>query len=352
MSLMSNTKILRVFVIIIIFCLAIGGVILININKNNNYEVEKNYNNWKKTYVVNVKDNTSRVINPQDNNITVSEGIGYGLLFSAAMKDKNTFDRLYNYMRLYLDKNGLMHWEIDSNGNVIGKGSATDADEDIAYAFLLAYKTWGESSYLSEGKKLVGLIGKYEISSEYMVLPGDSWGNNYSLNPSYIAPLYYYKFADVSDKSFWSNVENKNIKFLSTTMNLKTGFLPDWVNYDGSIQDKNNIFGYDAVRVPIRLLQFYNATKNSTALNILQTQYNFISSIGADNLVAGYYLSGNPMVTYINSTYLSSFSAISCINNKSSFSKTIIQKLIKNQPNDYYGSSLKLWVTLVLNGKL
>lgn len=349
---MSNAKFLRFFVVIIILSFVIGGVFMININKNNSYEVEKNYSNWKETYVVNVKDNISRVVNPQDNNITVSEGIGYGLLFSSAMKDKNTFDHLYNYMKLYLDKNGLMHWKIDSNGNVIGEGSATDADEDIAYALLLAYKTWNESFYLDEGKKLIESIAKYEINSEYMVLPGDYWGNNNSLNPSYIAPLYYYKFADVSDKNFWSNVTNKNINFLSTTMNLKTGFLPDWINYDGSIQDKNNVFGYDAVRVPIRLLQFYNTTKNSTVLNIVQTQYNFISSIGVNNLVAGYSLSGNPLVTYINSTYLSSFSAISYINNKSSFSKTIIQKLIKSQPNDYYGSSLKLWITLVLSDKL
>lgn len=351
---MNNTKILRSFIAVIILCFVIAGVFLINanINKKNNYEVKENYSNWKETYVVNVKDNVSRVVNPQDNNVTVSEGIGYGLLFSAAMKDKNTFDSLYNYMKLYLDKNGLMNWKIDSNGKVIGKGSATDADEDIAYALLLAHKTWNQTSYLDEGKKLINLIGKHEINSEYVVLPGDSWGNNYSLNPSYIAPFYYYKFADISDNNFWNNVMNKNIDFLSKTMNAKTGFLPDWINYDGSIQDKNNAFGYDAVRVPIRLLQFYNTTKNSTVLNILQTQYNFISSIGVSNLAAGYSLSGKPLVAYINSTYLSSFSAISYINKKSNFSKSVIKNLIEAKPNDYYGSSLKLWITLILSDKL
>jgi endo-1,4-beta-D-glucanase Y len=348
----SNVKFLRFFIVIIIICFAIGGVFLINSNRSSNYEVEKNYINWKKNYVVNVTNNVSRVVNPQNGNSTVSEGIGYGLLFSVAMNDRNTFDNLNNYMKLYLDKNGLMQWKIDSNGSVIGKGSATDADEDMAYALLLASKTWNEISYLDEGKKLIKSIAKYEIDSQYIVLPGDSWGNNSSLNPSYIAPLYYYKFADVSDKYFWSTVLNKNITLLSKTMNLKTGFSPDWVNYDGSIQDKNNTFGYDSVRVPIRLLQFYNTTKNSTALNILQTQYNFISSIGADNLVAGYSLSGDPLVSYTNSTYLSSFSAISYINKDSTFSKSITKKLIASKSNDYYGSSLKLWIVIILSGKL
>lgn len=351
---MNNVKIIKTFTVIIVLCFVIIGVFLFKMNasKNNKYEVKDYYNSWKREYVVNVKNNVSRVVNLQDNNVTVSEGIGYGLLFSSAMKDKNTFDNLYNYMKLYLDKNGLMNWKVDSKGNVIGKGSATDADEDMAYAFLLAYKNWGQNSYLNEGKRLIKSISKYEIDSQYMVLSGDSWGDNHLINPSYIAPLYYYKFADVLDRTFWNNVIDKNTAFLSKNMNSKTGFLPDWINYDGSINDKNNIFGYDAVRVPIRLLQFYNTTKNSVVLNILQTQYKFISKIGADNLVAGYSLSGSPLVKYTNVAYMSSFSATSYINNKSSFSKTIIQKLIGNQPSDYYGSSLRLWTMLILSNKL
>lgn len=349
---MGNTKILKLFIAIIILCFASFVIFFIRANMKDNYGVEKNYDNWKKAYVVNVKDNVTRVINPQDNNVTVSEGIGYGLLFSAAMKDKSTFDSLYNYTKLYSDKNGLMNWKIDSNGKVIGTGSATDADEDMAYALLIAYKTWNETSYLNESKRIIKLIEKYEINSDYMVLSGDSWGDNHSLNPSYIAPFYYYKFAEISNTSFWNNVTNKNVDFLFKTMNSKTGFLPDWTNYDGSIKDENSKFGYDAVRVPIRLLQFYNTCKNDTVLNILQTQYKFISSVGASNLVAGYSLSGKPLVSYTNSTYLSSFSAIACINAKSDFSKNVIKNLINSKPDDYYGSSLKLWTTLILSNKL
>lgn len=349
---MSNIKNLKLLVIIIILGSMIAGAALTNGKNSDKYKIEKEYKSWKETYVVKVTDTTSRVINPQDNNVTVSEGIGYGLLFSAAMKDKDTFDNLYNYMKSHLDKNGLMHWKIDSNGSVIGQGSASDADEDMAYALLLAYKTWNERTYLDEGKNLIELIAKYEINSEHIVLPGDSWGNNYPINPSYIAPLYYYKFAEVSGKEFWSNVANNNIDFLYANMNPETGFLPDWINYSGSAQEGTNTFGYDAVRVPIRLLQFYNETKNSKCQNILQTQYNFVSNVGADNLVASYSISGSPKVSYINSTYLSSFAASSYINNESDFSKKIIRKLNESQDNDYYGSSLKLWITLIIHGKL
>ena len=44
---MSNTKIIKLFITIIVLCFVIVGVFLIstNINKNNKYEGEKYYNN-------------------------------------------------------------------------------------------------------------------------------------------------------------------------------------------------------------------------------------------------------------------------------------------------------------------
>lgn len=337
----------------IIVCLTFGLIFLNEYsNKNNVYSIKKIYNKWKKRYVVSVKDNISRVVDPEDNNVTLSEGIGYGMLFSAAMEDKSTFDNLYNYSKLYLDKNGLMHWKIDAFGNVIGTGSATDADEDIAYSLLLAYKNFKDDFYLNEAKKVIESISKHEINSEYIILPGDSWGNSPPFNPSYISPLYYNLFANVSDKYFWNKVLNKNMDLLYKNMNVNTGFLPDWIEQDGKIKNENNKFGYDAIRVPIRLLHFFNETKDSKSLSILTRQYEFIKGIGADNLVAGYSLSGKPLVTYINSAYLASYCAISRIDKESNFSKNIMNKLIANEPNDYYGSSLKLWILLILNNKL
>ncbi|MGE5628862.1 MAG: glycosyl hydrolase family 8 [Solirubrobacterales bacterium] len=348
---MNNRKKAISFMALAILLFLIGGVFLRN-SKISNYDTEEIYNSWKKLYIHNLGNDMSRVVNPEDNYITVSEGIGYGLLFSAAMKDKNTFDSLHNYMKSHLNKNGLMNWKIDSKGNVIGEGSATDADEDMAYAFLLAYSNWSDNTYMEEAKRIIGAIEKYEISSKYLVLPGDSWGENYSINPSYIAPLYYCKFSEASNKKFWNNVLNNNIIFLSDCMDTKTGFFPDWINSDFTKNEGNDIFGYDAVRIPIRLLQYYKKTKDTRALNILQTEYKFISSIGADNLTAGYSLSGKQLVKYVNQTYLSSFSAICYVNQSNDFSRQVTEKLIKSKENDYYGSSLRLWTMLILDGKM
>jgi hypothetical protein len=45
---------------------------------------------------------------------TVSEGIGYGMLIAVYMNDQPLFDELWKYEQLWLNKNGLMDWNIDA----------------------------------------------------------------------------------------------------------------------------------------------------------------------------------------------------------------------------------------------
>ena len=45
---------------------------------------------------------------------TVSEGMGYGMLLAVYFGNETLFDNLYSYAKKYLDSNGLMNWQIDS----------------------------------------------------------------------------------------------------------------------------------------------------------------------------------------------------------------------------------------------
>src|SRR5258708_28720259 len=46
----------------------------------------------------------------RDAGSVVSEGIGYGMLLSAAFSDRTLFDGLFRYYNDHLDDNGLMNW--------------------------------------------------------------------------------------------------------------------------------------------------------------------------------------------------------------------------------------------------
>ena len=91
------------------------------------------YNVWRSSFVTTSgAGGYRRVMRPEENNDTVSEAIGYGMLLAVYFDDRTTFDGLWNYAKLHHDPNGLMHWQIDSSGNVIGENAATDADEDLS----------------------------------------------------------------------------------------------------------------------------------------------------------------------------------------------------------------------------
>lgn len=350
-------KLAKIISLLFIFVIILNGCCFIlnnKNNKNNSNDAEESYSYWKKTYVTDVNSNMSRVIDPENNNITVSEGMGYGLLFSVAIGDSKEFEKLWNYTKSYLDEKGLMNWKIDSKGNVLGVGSATDADQDIAYALLLASKKWSNVIYFKEASKMINAIKYNEISEKYVLLAGDKWGENHLFNPSYVSPSYYLEFGalSTSEKSYWQKVSYVNLELLDKHVNEKTGLLADWINEDGTVEDKNNKFGYDALRVPLRLIEFYKKTNNDIAKKILEKENDFFSNIGSENLVAGYSVSGKPLGKYINTEYLSSYAAISLIKEGSSFSNIIIVKLKNAKVRGYYDCSLKTWVLLIVYGKL
>lgn len=347
-------KFIGIFIAIILTALLIFKFINNNISDDKDMYSKDYYEKWKKSFIVAVDSNRSKVIDPQRNNITVSEGMGYGMLFAVALNDSVEFDKLWNFTKNYLDEYGLMNWQIDESGKVIGEGSASDADEDIAYALHLAAKKWDNKDYSKAASDMINSIKKYDISSEYILLPGDKWRDNIKLNPSYIAPLYYLDFQNIEgqDKNYWKKVSEANISLLEKHADKNTGLLTDWINEDGSVEDKDNILGYDSVRVPIRLLSFYKRSEDSRAKNILLKQEGFLNKIGVNNLVAGYSTTGEGLQSYINTTYLASYTSSALIKPKSSLSKELIEKLKESDDNSYYGSSLKLWVILIEEGSL
>ena len=84
-------------------------------------------------------------------NSTVSEGIAYGMMLAVVMDDQALFDELWKYSQLWLDANGLMHWYINAAGTApLGTGAATDSDEDMAWALVMASRKWGGAGNAGE----------------------------------------------------------------------------------------------------------------------------------------------------------------------------------------------------------
>lgn len=242
---------------------------------------------------------------------TVSEGIGYGLLLAVYMNDQSLFDGLWKYEQSHLNANGLMDWEIGPDNQLTsgGKGAATDGDEDMAWALVMADRQWGGSgtlddTYLNHAKRLIELILKYEVdvSRNYLLRPGDQWGNVDVTNISYFAPGYFRVFGQVTGKvEEWNKVIVGNYDILERSLNATSGnqdngLVPAWCDSTGkpvvAYSGAPTHFQNDSTRTPFRVGQDYCFFGEPRAKAYLAKISAFYAAIGISGIVDGYALDG------------------------------------------------------------
>lgn len=214
-----------------------------------NRTISQIYANWTKNFVRTDGSGLKVICPEQENGVTTSESMGYGMMIAAAMGDKDSFDKMWTYVQGKLS-GGLMTWKPGGNG------SASDGDADIAYALYMADAQWGGYKAAADA---MGTAFAANIANDVV-----SGGNMYKtvFNPSYFAPAAYRKFpggyATMISKTY--GLVNANIS--GTTAGIPT----DWADPGtGAARSGAEVgamvvspidgqsMGYDAARVPWRL---------------------------------------------------------------------------------------------------
>jgi endo-1,4-beta-D-glucanase Y len=235
------------------------------------------------------------------------------MILAVYMNDQALLDGLWKYEQIHLDGNGLMNWEIGPDGNTTsgGTGAATDGDEDMAWALVMADRQWGgkgtlPDTYLATAQKLINLIWTYEVDQTrgFMLKPGDAWGNVDVTNPSYFAPAYYRVFGQVTGKTGdWDKVITGNYDILeksqnATSGNATNGLVPAWCNSSGTPVDAYSgapkYFQNDSTRTPFRVGQDYCYFGFARAKTYLDKITSFYVGVGVSKIVDGYDLDGTP----------------------------------------------------------
>lgn len=338
----------------------------------NHTDVDTAYTNWKNNHVTSQGGGGFRRVIWDTLNATVSEGIAYGMLISVNMNDKLLFDDLWNYYNAHRDPNGFMIWILDSLGNplvingfLIGSGGATDADQDAAYALLLANAQWGSSgsiNYLSEGADLINKIYQYEIDSTYhLVKSGDEPGGIYRVNCSYFATAYYRAFSYVTGNPGWDLVRAACYNFLLFRADANTGLVPDWCLPDGSPMPPcpppyscRFTYYYDATRTPIRIAQDYIWNGEPLAYLYCKRISSFVQSQGAQNITNEYTITGTPLGSDHENSFIGPFSVGSMATDitTQNFCDSIYTENVNvySPHYNYYNSSLKMLTLLIATG--
>jgi endo-1,4-beta-D-glucanase Y len=218
------------------------------------------YNIWKQTFVVSAAGGM-RVQRPENNNDTVSEGIAYGMLIAVYMNDQTLFDGLWTYWKsMQATSDGpLMTWN-----NTGGAGTATDADEDAAFAMLEASKKWPTGGYAALATSLMHAVLAHDMSGSFI-----KGGSNYSAsdptNPSYFAPAWYREFAkaDTANAAAWNGLASGTYTLLGNIGGTSSnGLYAAWcgsnctniaTNTGSANPAEDVLYQYDSHRIPWRI---------------------------------------------------------------------------------------------------
>lgn len=228
----------------------------------------------------------------------VSEGVGYGMLISVWNNDEKTFKDIYKESDKYMWTGEYYNWHIGKNGEIMGTGAATDAEEDIAMGLILAIKKiekleWDNEMEIKYRERLQNILDnmwtKSMISDKKLICPGSGWGCNQFLNPSYFAPAWYRIFSEIDENQYhdWESVIEINYDILMKTEGYDNGIIPDWTTIDGNFLEYEGQLGYntyangqyfykDAIRVLWRIGLDYLWFKEERAKILLENSYEFI----------------------------------------------------------------------------
>ena len=262
------------------------------------------YDYFIQQFVRQVSPGVVKVIRPTNSGDTVSEGIAYGMLAGVYMNDRALLDGLWAYAKLHSDANGLMHWRLNADDSIAsdGMGSASDSDEDMAWALIMASAQWQSGQYLDDAKRIISAMYTHNIASDGMLLPGDGWGNTDRTFPDYFSPAYFRVFADVSNNRYWSGIViDKNYEILNAVSG-QYGLVPDSTT---RTYQHMGAYGFDACRTPWRIAMdwcFNGEPRAKAYLDKIGPFFN--GQLPVTNFGDGYSLTGQKSVNYVSMAFI------------------------------------------------
>ena len=187
------------------------------------------------------------------NNDARTEGMSYGMMLCVQLDMKEEFDRIWKWAKTYMwmdqgDNEGYFAWSCALDGKKNAYGPAPDGEEYFAMALIFASHRWGDGEGIFEYSKeanaiLTAMIHKgsngrigqpmmNNLNHQILFVPGIDF-----TDASYFLPHFYKLFAEFGpseDKEFWLEAEKTAREYLVKACHEKTGFSPEYGEFDGS----------------------------------------------------------------------------------------------------------------------
>lgn len=214
---------------------------------------------YKQAYIM----SDGRVVDRRLDRVT-SEGQSYGLLRAVWMSDAETFAKIFAWTETHLQRpDGLYGWlwQPAWQGSLVDANTATDADQDIALALILAARTFHRPAYLERATLLVKAIRQHTgipVGEEWFISAGNWARAERIINLSYFSPAAYPYFEHLDPEGGWEAVRRLGYRLIARTLATPhTRLIPDFcrVTQKGTIRllpdegPHSNAFSFDAIRL-------------------------------------------------------------------------------------------------------
>jgi endo-1,4-beta-D-glucanase Y len=202
----------------------------------------------------------------RDGGEVTSEGQSYALLRAAWLGDAETFDRVFVWTEANLLRDdGMYSWrwhpgDKPGAGRIVDPNTATDADQDIALALIIAARVFERPDYRDRAGEIIRAVRqgtRLNVSDGWFISAGN-WANDQRImNISYFMPYSYPLFHELDPDGGWLILRETGYDLLQRIVAMSpTGLLPDFnlVEPDGTVRmivDKEGLhsdFSFDAMR--------------------------------------------------------------------------------------------------------
>ena len=218
---------------------------------------------WKEAFLL----PDGRIVDHLQGMASHSEGQGYGLVLSAFMGDRATFDLVRGWTQAHLTQrsDALLNWRLGQGDDTPEAMNATDGDILFAWGLSLGAdrfdlpeaRDWAKKIALAVAERC--LIADPRDPARVVILPaaeGFLRGTKAIVNPSYIIPRALHDLALLSRSMRLAQAATDGSNLLAELG--ANGLVPDWVEIDQvSLRPSSEHaaqYGYEALRVPLYLI--------------------------------------------------------------------------------------------------
>ena len=220
---------------------------------------------WKAKFVT----PEGRVIDDANDDVSHSEGQGYGMLLAVAADDRDTFRSLWNWTRanLHLRRDGLASWRWQPNvkPHVRDPNNASDGDILIAWALMEAGEAWDDAAATAAARRIARAVFAETVIPTRLgptLLPGASGfraadrKDGPVVNPSYWVFPAFARLAGLTPDLDWRGLTATGEALLAEGRFGPANLPAEWVSLAGTARPADGFpatFGYNAVRIPLYL---------------------------------------------------------------------------------------------------